>query len=60
MENQLDLPFELEPYRKKITESVRPYIHISNEIKKDILPWESKIGGVPYLPKGMELPTNEN
>jgi uncharacterized protein YwqG len=58
MKHQLNLPLELEPFREKILGTVRPFIKILPQISKETLPWESKIGGTPYLPEGIEYPTN--
>lgn len=53
--SKLKLPRELEKYRDKLEESVKPFIRITAE-KGKTLAWESKFGGNPYLPLGYEYP----
>lgn len=60
MKHQFELPLELETFRGEIEKSIRPYIHIYPQAEYKTEPWESKIGGIPYLPKGMEIPNGEN
>ncbi|MGK7918676.1 MAG: YwqG family protein [Trichodesmium sp.] len=54
----LNLPKALEPYREAIANAIKPYLKI------DIKPrstqwWESKFGGLPYLPRTIDYPTNQ-
>ncbi|MCY6957992.1 YwqG family protein [Clostridium brassicae] len=52
---RLQIPEELEKFRQVIEKTIRPYVKI--ELKsQNTLPWESKIGGNPYLEIGMEYP----
>ncbi len=57
MKNQLQLPLELEPWRKKFEATVRSFIKILPGQAGETSWWQSKIGGLPYLPKGMDFPT---
>lgn len=52
MEFIVTLPPELEPFREKILESRKNYVRVIAEEERPTLPWESKIGGLPYLPAG--------
>jgi len=53
-----DLSPELEKFRDKIEASLKPYIHIAPTPNKDLTLWQSKLGGLPYMPKGSEYPTD--
>lgn len=59
MKTTLELPDELEPFRKEIASSEKPVIKITYERKATDL-WSSKFGGVPYLPKGYDFPKDSN
>lgn len=52
------LPAALEKYSKKILATQRPYVRIHLEQPDNLLPWNSKVGGTPYLPKGIPFPVN--
>lgn len=47
--SKLALPPKLEPYRKEIEKTCKPYVHINTVINSPKL-YESKFGGNPYLP----------
>ena len=55
---QLELPPKLEPYRAKIVATLQPYIRIKLTNNDRPTPWQSKFGGLPYLPQGADYPTN--
>lgn len=57
MKTQLQLPLELEPWREKFVATVRPFIKVLPQQASETTWWQSKIGGLPYLPKGVEFPT---
>lgn len=57
MSKDITLPQELDPFRKQILKTLRPYIQLLPQPARKALPWESKVGGLPYLPAGMEYPT---
>ncbi len=55
----MKFPQELEKFREKLESTYKP----CNEIKfvpADTKPWESKIGGCPYLEKKEDYPKDEN
>lgn len=60
MKYQLDLPIELEPYRNEFSSSIISFIKIEPQPATDTSLWQSKIGGVPYLPKDIEFPKGSN
>jgi uncharacterized protein YwqG len=59
MNTLTNIPPELEPFRKQIEQTVVPFIKIvPNPAASIIKPWQSKIGGFPYLPLHTEFPTD--
>ena len=60
MNLQLQLPFELEPFREKLEATVKPFIRLTPETANFTTPFQSKIGGAPYLPKDVDFPTNDS
>ncbi len=52
----LNLPEELEPFRAQFEDSVKPFVRIMATAKEDIPIWQSKFGGLPYLPQGFGYP----
>lgn len=56
MENHIQLPVELESWRAKFESTSRPFIKIHPQENKITDWWQSRVGGMPYLPKGMEFP----
>jgi uncharacterized protein YwqG len=58
MNYKLDFPLspELEKYRDRIEATIKPYIDIQIQNNDSVNWWESKFGGLPYLPKGFEYP----
>lgn len=55
----IELPKSLEKFRDKIEKTIKPYIKIKLQEQKT-MPWESKLGGDPYLKIGMEYPKASN
>jgi uncharacterized protein YwqG len=53
-----DLLPELEEYRGQIEATIRPYIKIVAKPENNLGPWQSKFGGIPYLPKSAQYPKN--
>lgn len=48
---------EFEPFAEKIAATAKPVVRFS--LKKETVElWDSKVGGRPYLPEGMEYPQN--
>jgi uncharacterized protein YwqG len=56
MMDKLELSPELEKFRDKIESSLKPFIAIRAEKNDNLALWQSKFGGLPYLPKGYEYP----
>jgi len=57
--NKLELPKSLEKFRGEIEKTMKPHIKIKLQ-EKETMPWESKLGGDPYLEVGMEYPKASN
>lgn len=53
---KLPLSPELEKYREQIEATIKPYIEIEIENNEQVDWWQSKFGGLPYLPKGFNYP----
>ncbi|MBW9158487.1 YwqG family protein [Clostridium tagluense] len=51
----IELPKSLEKFRGEIEKTIKPYIKIKLQEQKT-MPWESKLGGNPYLEIGIEYP----
>lgn len=58
--SKLQLPAALEPYRKQIESSVKPFIRIFAKADEDLSLTQSKFGGTPYLPHGHEYPSGSS
>ncbi|MEG3901647.1 DUF1963 domain-containing protein [Microcoleus sp. B4-C5] len=58
MNYKLEFPLspELENYRDRIEATIKPYIEIQTQNNDGVNWWQSKFGGLPYLPKGFEYP----
>lgn len=58
MKYKLEFPLspELEKYRDRIEATIKPYIEIKTQNHDSVNWWQSKFGGLPYLPKGCEYP----
>ncbi|MEG4207599.1 YwqG family protein [Microcoleus sp. Pol7_A1] len=58
MNYKLEFPLspELEKYRDRIEATIKPYIEIKIQNNDSVNWWQSKFGGLPYLPKGFEYP----
>lgn len=52
------LPLELEPFRQQFEATARPYLKILPQPAGETALWQSKIGGIPYLPVSAEYPHN--
>jgi uncharacterized protein YwqG len=53
---EFKLPPELEVYRPKLLNTAMPFIRVEPQPARATAPWESKIGGQPYRPKGTPWP----
>ncbi|MCB9295881.1 MAG: DUF1963 domain-containing protein [Lewinellaceae bacterium] len=51
------LPEELLPFQEQLVQTRRPFIQLLPRESRKTLPWESKIGGLPYWPAQMKYPT---
>ena len=56
----VELSEELEPYRKAIEATIEPYIKIELTDCDRPTWWQSKFGGLPYMPKGFEYPKSND
>lgn len=55
---QLKLPTALEPFRDKFLQTKTPFVRAQSKGQNPKTPlWRSKVGGIPYLPKGATWPT---
>ncbi|MCB0531215.1 MAG: DUF1963 domain-containing protein [Lewinellaceae bacterium] len=53
---QLKLPTVLEPFREKLLATRQSFIRVKPEAARPASWWESKVGGLPYLPAGTAYP----
>lgn len=51
------LPPELAPFLDKINATQRPFIRAKAEPARATALWDSKVGGLPYLPRGVAWPS---
>lgn len=51
------LPAALESFRDTFSQSQKSFIQVSSLPARNTLPWESKVGGLPYWPLDMSWPT---
>jgi uncharacterized protein YwqG len=56
----VELSPELEAYRDRIEATIKPYVEIQLTDNDKPTWWQSKFGGLPYLPKGFEYPKSSN
>jgi len=52
----LVIPADLQPYREALLDSALPFIDILPQSDDALDLWESKFGGLPYLPRGCPYP----
>ena len=55
----VELSEELEPYRGAIEATIKPYIKIELTDNNNPTWWQSKFGGLPYMPKDFEYPKTD-
>jgi uncharacterized protein YwqG len=48
---QLQIPAAAEQFRDQILATQQPFIRVKSQEARKTKPWESKVGGVPYMPK---------
>ncbi len=51
------LPVLLEPFRAQLLETRQSFVRVKAQPSRKTAFWESKVGGVPYLPKNVPFPT---
>ncbi|MBL7774465.1 MAG: DUF1963 domain-containing protein [Saprospiraceae bacterium] len=51
------LPAALEPFREQLLATRLPFVRAIAQAARPTTWWESKVGGLPYLPKGTPYPT---
>jgi uncharacterized protein YwqG len=51
-------PPELEPFHSQLTGTRMPFVRIKAGKAQTTTPWQSKVGGMPYLPKGTSWPVS--
>ena len=55
---EIELPNELLIYKEKIEATIKPFIEIKSKAEDNLRLWQSKFGGHPYFPKGLQYPTD--
>lgn len=53
-----DLPSILKPYQPSIAATIKPFIRIQTMPDQALKLWQSKFGGLPYLPKEFTYPAD--
>ncbi len=53
---QIALPTDLEPFRERLLATRTPFIRIQSQPARSLQPWESKVGGTPYMTKDAVWP----
>ncbi len=56
----VDLPSELLIFKNNIETSIKQFVEIKAKAENSLHLWQSKFGGFPYFPKGMEYPKDVN
>ncbi|KOY86305.1 hypothetical protein AD998_09255 [bacterium 336/3] len=58
MQENIQFPKELESFFPVFEKLKKKFINITNTPQKDVQIWQSKFGGMPFLPVGVEYPKN--
>ena len=53
---EFKLPHTLEPFRNQLLQTKKSFIRASSQAARKTKPWESKVGGQPYLPGEISWP----
>lgn len=53
---ELKLPVAIEPFREQLLATQQQFIRIKAQKMRNTAPWESKVGGIPYMPAGTQWP----
>jgi uncharacterized protein YwqG len=56
MNKPFPLPASMEPFREKLLQTQKQFIRVKSQAGRATKPWESKVGGQPYLPKNVVWP----
>ncbi|EPG35474.1 YwqG family protein [Acinetobacter colistiniresistens] len=54
------LPNSLQPYLEKISSTIQPTVTMQLNANDNLSVWQSKVGGVPYLPLDATYPVDSN
>ncbi len=54
------LPDVWAPFKHKVEATIKPTIELKLQKSDDVLPWQSKVGGNPYLPLTSSYPVDKN
>jgi uncharacterized protein YwqG len=57
MDTTFKLPAAMEPFRAQLLQTTQSFIRVKAQPARNTKPWESKVGGAPYLPIGTPYPT---
>ncbi|MCB0528469.1 MAG: DUF1963 domain-containing protein [Saprospiraceae bacterium] len=60
MSQPLSLPPAMEPFREQLLRTTLPFIRATAQASRATTPWESKVGGQPYLPQGIAWPASSD
>lgn len=52
----VELPSELLPFKKNIEATIKPLVEIKAKLEDELSLWQSKFGGLPYLPRDVQYP----
>jgi uncharacterized protein YwqG len=52
----LQLPAAMEPHRATLLNTRQTFIRAKAQKERSLLPWQSKVGGLPYWPTGQTWP----
>ncbi|MFN0213747.1 MAG: YwqG family protein [Saprospiraceae bacterium] len=52
------LPPPLEPFRPQLLQTRQAFVRVTSQKSSKTKPWESKVGGMPYMPKNLDWPRN--
>lgn len=53
----IKLPPAIEPFLQQLIQTRKPFIRVRSQDARKTKPWQSKVGGQPYLPKHSAWPT---
>jgi uncharacterized protein YwqG len=55
---EVDLPSDLYNYKGRIEATIKSFVEIKAKVEDNLCLWQSKFGGFPYFPKGLQYPTD--